>query len=211
MIHVLVADDHPIMREGVRRLLADTTDIRVTAEATRGDEVLAALDATPVDVVVLDVAMPGKGFLEVLRTLRERHPAVRVIVLSGHGEAEYAVRALKTGASGYVTKERSPDELIAAIRKAHGGGTYVSASLAEQLAREVSDPTAALGPGQLSEREHEVLRLMGAGKSAKEIAARLNLSPKTVSTYRTRMLDKLGLKTTAELIRYAVRHGLGTM
>jgi DNA-binding NarL/FixJ family response regulator len=211
MIRVLVADDHRIVREGVRRLLDDTEDIRITVEATGGDELLTVLATTSVDVVLLDVAMPGPGFLEVLRQLRERHAGVRVIVLSGHREEEYAVRALKGGAVGYVTKERSPEDLITAIRKAHGGGTYVSASLAEQLARTVAGDGDAARHAQLSDREYEVLRLLGAGKSAKEIAALLKLSGKTVSTYRTRMLEKLELKTTADLIRYAVQQGLSDM
>lgn len=208
MIRVLAVDDHQIVREGVKRLLAESPDIRVTAEARSGAEALTRLAREPVDVVLLDVAMPGTSFIEALRELRERHPKSRVIVLSGHAEEEYAVRALKAGASGYVTKEHSSEELIAAIRKAHAGGTYVSASLAEQLARSVGGRTDGPAHAALSDRELEVLRLLGQGRSVKEIAGALDLSSKTVSTYRTRMLEKLGLKTTADLIRYAVEHAL---
>lgn len=210
MIRVLAVDDHQIVREGVKRLLAESPDIRVIAEARSGAEALARLARETADVVLLDVAMPGTSFVETLRELRERHPKSRVIVLSGHAEEEYAVRALKAGASGYVTKEHSPEELIAAIRKAHAGGTYVSASLAEQLARSVGGGVQTDGPAHeaLSDRELEVLRLLGQGRSVKEIAGALDLSSKTVSTYRARMLEKLGLKTTADLIRYAVEHAL---
>jgi len=206
MIRVMSVDDHRIVREGVTRLLAESPDIRVTAEATSGAGALAQLEKQPVDVVLLDVAMPGTSFVEALRDLRERFPKVKVIVLSGHAEEEYAVRALKAGASGYVTKEHSSEELIAAIRKAHAGGTYVSAALAERLAREVGGLSESPALDTLSDREHEVLRLLGKGRSVKEIGAELQLSPKTVSTYRTRLLEKLGLKTTADLIRYAVEH-----
>lgn len=206
MIRVMSVDDHRIVREGVTRLLEESPDIRVTAQATSGAGALDQLAKSPVDIVLLDVAIPGTSFVETLRDLRERFPKIKVIVLSGHAEEEYAVRALKAGASGYVTKEHSSEELIAAIRKAHGGGTYVSAELAERLAREIGG--LALSPSHevLSDREHEVLRLLGKGRSVKEIGADLELSPKTVSTYRTRLLEKLGLKTTADLIRYAVEH-----
>ena len=206
MIRVMSLDDHRIVREGVTRLLAESPDIRVTVEATSGAGALAQLQKEPVDVVLLDVAIPGTSFVETLRDLRERFPKVKVIVLSGHAEEEYAVRALKAGASGYVTKEHSSEELIAAIRKAHAGGTYVSAELAERLAREVGRHSESPSLDALSDREHEVLRLLGKGRSVKEIGADLHLSAKTVSTYRTRLLDKLGLKTTADLIRYAVEH-----
>ena len=210
MIRVLSVDDHRIVREGVARLLEESSDIRVVAEATSGAGALAQLEKQPVDVVLLDVAMPGTSFVETLRDLRARFPRARVIILTGHAEEEYAIRALKAGASGYVTKEHSSEELIAAIRKAHAGGTYVSASLAEQLAQHVGGQGSAEGPAHqaLSDRELEVLRLLGKGRSVKEIAAGLDLSAKTVSTYRTRILEKLGLKTTADLIRYAVEHQL---
>jgi len=208
MIRVMTVDDHRIVREGVTRLLEETADIRVIAEATSGSGALAALAKQSVDIVLLDVAMPGSSFVEALRDLKEQYPKVRVIVLTGHAEEEYAVRALKAGVAGYVTKEHSSEELIVAIRKAHSGGTYVSAALAERLAREVGGMSAGPAHDALSDREHEVLRLLGQGKSVKEIAGALELSSKTVSTYRTRLLEKLGLKSTADLIRYAVEHRL---
>jgi DNA-binding NarL/FixJ family response regulator len=152
--------------------------------------------------------MPGKNFLDLLREVKQRHPRTRVLVLSGHAEDEYAVRALRAGASGYVAKERSPQELLAAIRKAQGGGRYVSPTLAEQLAAGVADDGDAVPHAALSDREYQVLQLLGAGLSVKEIGGRLGLSAKTVSTYRQRILEKLALKTTADLIRYAVQRHL---
>jgi two-component system, NarL family, invasion response regulator UvrY len=208
MIRVLLADDHAIVRDGVKRLLHGTSDIRVTAEASSGDEVMDLVAAGGIDLVVLDVSMPGKGFLEILRDLRERHPRIRAIVLSAHAEEEYAERALKAGATGYVMKERTPDELLEAIRRASRGLRYVSESLAQHLVASLSGDRERPAHGQLSDREFEVLQLLGRGRSVKEIAARLALSPKTVSTYRERILQKLDLKTTADLIRYAIQQGI---
>jgi two-component system invasion response regulator UvrY len=208
VIRILIADDHPIVRDGLRRMLSSVPDFHVAAEAASGDEVLAAAEATPVDVLVLDVSMPGRPFLEVLQQLGERHPRLRVIVLSAHAEEEYAERALKAGAMGYVTKERSPEDLQDAIRRVHRGARYVSPALAERLAAHFVGERLGPEHGMLSNREFEVLRLIGSGKSVKEIAAGLALSPKTVSTYRARMLEKLDLRTTADLIRYAIQHGL---
>jgi two-component system, NarL family, invasion response regulator UvrY len=208
VIRVLLADDHRIVREGLRRLLADAPDVQVVGEAMSGAEALAHLEGVATDVVVLDVSMPGAGFSDVLRTMRERHPSVRVIVLSAFAEEEYAVRALKAGASGYVTKERSPEELVSAIRAAAAGRRYVSPSVGELLAAEAARDAAVPARGKLSNRELEVLRLLGAGRSVKEVGADLGISAKTVSTYRTRLLEKLGLTTTADLIRYAIENKL---
>jgi DNA-binding NarL/FixJ family response regulator len=207
MITVLIADDHHIVRDGLRRLLTASGDIAVVGEVANGDDVLPALRRAPAQVVLLDISMPGIGFLELLRLIGEQHPKTRVLVLSAHAEEDYAARALRAGAAGYVAKEKSPAELVAAVRKAHAGGRYVSATLAERLA---ADLMAGERPAHdtLSDREYQVLQLLGAGKSVKEIAAGLTLSPKTVSTYRTRLLEKLQLKTTADLIRYAVQHNL---
>ena len=208
MIRVLIADDHRIDREGLQRLLSETPDIRVLAEATTGNDVASALATIPIDVVVLDVSMPGSPFLDTLRMLREQHPTVRVIVLSAHGEEEYAVRAVRAGASAYVTKERSPEELVGAIRVAAQGRRFISASVAELLAADVVRDETLPAHSKLSDREFQVLRLLGSGRGAKDVAATLGLSVKTVSTYRTRLLEKLGLRTTAELIRYAIEHKL---
>jgi DNA-binding NarL/FixJ family response regulator len=208
MIRVLLADDHAIVREGLRRLLGSASDIEIAGEAATGDEALDRLGSGRVDVLLLDISMPGKNFLDLLREVKQRHPRTRVLVLSGHAEDEYAVRALRAGASGYVAKERSPQELLAAIRKAQGGGRYVSPTLAEQLAAGVADDGDAVPHAALSDREYQVLQLLGAGLSVKEIGGRLGLSAKTVSTYRQRILEKLDLKTTADLIRYAVQRHL---
>jgi DNA-binding NarL/FixJ family response regulator len=208
MIRVLIADDHAIVRDGLRRLLAEASDMRVSGEAATGDDAVALLDTARSDVVLLDISMPGRGFLDLLRDVRERHPRTRVVVLSAHAEDEYAIRALRAGAAGYVTKDRSSQDLLAAIRKAHAGGRYVSPTLAERLAAGLTVDAGTPPHEALSDREYQVLQLLGAGLSAKEIAARLGLSAKTVSTYRQRILEKLELKTTADLIRYAVQRKL---
>lgn len=208
MIRVVVADDHRIVREGVRRLLDESADLRVVGEASAGDEALALLDRVAADVLLLDVAMPRTGFVTILAALRERHPSVRVIVLSGYAEAEYAVRALKGGALGYVTKERSPAELVDAIRAAAQGRRFISPTVADLLADAALLAATAPAHGELSGRELETLRLLGRGLSVKEAAAELGLSAKTVSTYRSRLLDKLGLRSTAELIRHAIERNL---
>jgi two-component system, NarL family, invasion response regulator UvrY len=202
MIRVLLADDHTIVRDGVRRLLADTSDIRVVAEASSGLDVLEALNQHAVDVAVVDVSMPRTRFTDLVREMRQSHPSVRVVVLSAHSETEYAVRALRAGASAYVPKERSSEELAAAIRAASRGRRYVSPTVGELLAADVAGDAAQ--EARLSDREAEVLRLIGEGRTVKEIGIQLGLSAKTVSTYRTRLLEKLGLRTTAELIRHAV-------
>lgn len=202
MINLLVADDHPVVREGLRRVVADSGDIAVVAEASSAVELLAEVDRRQVHVVLLDISMPGPGLFKVLGALRERAPGVRALVLSVHPEGQYAARALKAGAAGYLTKDRAPRELLTAIRRVHGGGRYVSGNHREQ---QLEQPSHA----QLSDREFEVLRLLGAGRSVGEIARELDLSPKTVSTYRARILAKLKVKGTAGLIRYAVEHDMG--
>jgi len=208
MIRVLIADDHALVRDGLRRMLESTADIRVVGEAETGDQVLVAVAREQPDVLVLDVAMPGPGFLEILRTLREGHPRVRTVVLSAHAEEEYAERALKAGAVGYVTKERTPDDLQEAIRRAARGIRYISETLAQHLAAHLTGDVPRPHHESLSDREFQVLQLLGQGRSVKEIGAALDLSPKTISTYRERILEKLSLKTTADLIRYAVQHGI---
>lgn len=178
------------------------------AEVADGDSLLHTLATAPVDVVLLDVTMPGAPFPTLLRDLKTRYPRVRVLVLSMQPEDQFAARALRDGAAGYLSKDRSPQELIAAVRMIVQGGTYVSPALGEQLAAALDASRAPIAHEALSDRENEVLRLIGAGKAVREIAAALSLSPKTVSTYRTRILEKLGLRTSAELIRYALQHQL---
>jgi len=208
MIRLLIADDHPIVRAGLRRIVEDDRSMVVTAEAASGNEALAALRQSAADVVLLDVTMPGGSFTDTLHRLRDEHPTVKVLVLSVHPEDQWAVRALRGGESGYLTKDHSPEQLLDAVRRVYRGGRYVSPTLAERLA-------AQLGPGfdgapheLLSDREFEVLRALGTGLSVKEIAQLMGLSPKTVSTYRTRLMEKMGLTNTADLVRYASTHGL---
>lgn len=208
MIRLLIADDHPVVREGLRRLVSDTPDMTVIAEAGTGGEVLQNSARPDLDVLLLDISMPGPGFLEVMRALREGRRNLPVLVLSAHSEDQYAVRALRSGAAGYLTKNHSPEELVGAIRKVYGGGRFVTASLAEKLAFSVADDTDTPRHQRLSDREYQVLVLLAGGKLVKEIAAALELSPKTVSTYRSRILEKLDLETTAELVRYAIEHNL---
>ncbi len=209
MIRVLIADDHPILRQGVRQILSDTADVTVAAEAGSGPELLAAARATPADVVVMDISMPGATGLDLLRQLKIEKPALPVLVLSVHSEQEYAVRALKAGASGYLTKGSAPNELVAAIRRVAGGGRYLTETLAERLADEVQAPAKGKLPHEmLSDREHEVFLLIARGKTPREIAQKMSLSPKTVSTYRARILEKMSLKNNAELMHYAFENGL---
>lgn len=206
MIRVFIADDHEIVREGLRRILVESSDIEVVGEAATFDELLGHLAEARPEIVILDVSMPGPGFLESLRRLCEL--GVRVLVLSMHPESQFAARALKGGASAYLSKERTPDELIRAIHSVHAGRTYVTPSLAAELA--VGEGTDAEGPPHesLSEREFQVLLLLGAGHTVGEISRSLSLSPKTISTYRARILDKLGLHSTADLVRYALQYDL---
>jgi two-component system invasion response regulator UvrY len=208
MIRLFIADDHPVVRAGLRGIVEGEPDFEVVGEAQDGGDMLARIGRTPAEVLLLDVSMPGPGFLEVLRDLRQDHPRVAVLVLSVHPEDQYAVRALRAGAAGYLTKDHSPEELVAAIRKVHRGGKYVSPSLAERLAIGLEIGANDSPHEQLSNREYDVLCLLGSGRTVKEIARRLALSPKTISTYRARVLEKMQLATNADLVRYAAQHGL---
>ena len=208
MIRILIVDDHPIVRAGLRRIAEDDRGIVVTAEAPSGDDALIALRQHVADVVLLDVSMPGSPFMETLRRLRESHPTVRILVLSAHPEDQWAVRALRGGASGYLTKDHSPEQLLDAIRRVHRGGRYVSPTLAERLAAQLGQDFVGAPHEQLSDREFDVLRGLGMGRTVKEVAEALGLSPKTVSTYRTRLMEKMGFATNADLVRYSAEHGL---
>jgi two-component system, NarL family, invasion response regulator UvrY len=208
MIRLLIADDHPVVREGLRRIVADDPGLQVVGEAVDGDGVLTLISRQPTDVVLLDVSMPGPGFLQVLERLRAEHPGIKVLVLSVHPEEQYAVRALRAGAAGYLTKDHSPEQLIEAIRRVHRGGKYVSPTLAERLATDLAAGGPQAAHELLSHREYDVLCLLGSGRTVKEISAELDLSPKTVSTYRARLLEKMRLTGNADLVRYAARHGL---
>jgi two-component system invasion response regulator UvrY len=208
MIRLMIADDHPIVRKGLRRIVEDAPGLEVVGEVGSGLELLERLPRVPADIVLLDVSMPGLRFLEVLQRLRAEHPTVAVLVLSVHPEDQYAVRALRAGASGYLTKDHSPEELTEAIRRVYRGNKYVSAVLAERLAADLAGGSRNIRHELLSDREYEVLCLLGSGRTVKEIAQSLELSPKTVSTYRTRVLEKMGATTNADLVRYASQHGL---
>jgi two-component system invasion response regulator UvrY len=208
MIRVLVADDHAVVRRGVLQILEEAPDVAPAGEASTGRETLRAVHENDYDVVVLDIAMPEGGGLEVLKQLRSLKPDLRVLILSMYPEEQYAVRALKAGAAGYLTKESAPDELIAAVRKVARGGKYVTRSLAEKLIAHLGAETQAEPHETLSDREYQVMCMLAAGKTVTQAATELSLSVKTVSTYRARILRKLGVKNTPALIRYALERGL---
>lgn len=205
---MLIADDHPIVRQGLRQIIADTVDMEVAGEARDARDVLACLAGREVDVAVLDLVMPGTAGLDLLETVHRAHPRLAILVLSMHPEDQYAVRALRAGAAGYLTKESAPDDLVQAIRKVHAGGRWITPRVAEQLATYLGTAGGRLPHETLSNREHQVLCLLARAMSVKEIGRTLHVSEKTVSTYRARVREKLGLRTTADLIRYAIRNGL---
>jgi len=208
VIRVLIADDHAVVRRGVRMVLEDTARIEVVAEAATGAEALDRARKERIDVAVLDLSMPGPGGLEVLRQLKEEHPHLPVLILTMHPEDQYAVRAFRAGASGYLTKQSIPEELIKAVETIASGRRYITPSVADALASEVHHDSTKLPHEQLSDREYQVLLLIAAGKTVGEIAEQLRLSPKTVSTYRARVLEKMQLNTSAELTHYAFSHKL---
>lgn len=208
MIRVLIADDHTIVRRGLKQILSEQPDMAAPGEARNAAEALQQVRAGVWDVLVLDISMPGRGGLDILREIRAHHAALPVLVLSTHPEEQYAIRSLKAGAAGYLTKESAPEELVKAIRKVHAGGRYVSPSLAERLASVLNVDGQTPPHERLTDREYEVLRLLASGKTVSEVADVLFLSVKTVSTYRTRILEKMGMRTNAELTSYAVRNGV---
>jgi DNA-binding NarL/FixJ family response regulator len=208
MIRVLLADDHTIVRAGLREILADTGDIAVAAEATNGNEVLAHVRRQDFDVLVTDMSMPGRSGIELIRQVRAEKPRLRILVLSMHSEDQYAVRALRAGASGYLTKDAAAEQLVAAIRKVAGGGAYISPQTAERLAFALAPASDAPPHTLLSDREYQVFEMIANGATVTEIAARLALSVKTVSTHKTRIMQKMRIANQAELIRYAIRHKL---
>jgi DNA-binding NarL/FixJ family response regulator len=208
MLRICIADDHAIVRKGLKQILSETPDLVVSGEAATGQELLRQVGKNDFDVVLLDISMPGRNGLEILKELRAEKPRLPVLILSVYPEEQYAVRALKTGAAGYLTKESAPEELIAAIRRISLGKKYVTSSLAEKLASYLETDLEKPPHESMSNREFSILCRIGAGKSVTEIAAELTLSVKTVSTYRSRILKKLGLKNNAEIMKYAIRAGL---
>jgi two-component system invasion response regulator UvrY len=207
-VRVVICDDHPIVREGLKKTLAQYRDVTVVAEAGTGAELLELLKTTPCDVVVLDITLPDRNGLDVVKHLHGEQHGPAVIILSMHSEEQYAVRAVKAGARGYLEKASIPEELITALRKVAAGGVHVSPSLAERLALELSGDAKTLPHEKLSDREYQVLCSLATGKGIKQIAQELFLSPTTIATYRARVLAKLKMRSTAELIHYAVEQRL---
>ncbi len=208
MIKLLVADDHAIVRKGIEQIIEETADIVVADQACNGQEVLEKILKNDYDVVLLDIAMPGRDGLEILKEVKNHRPKLNVLMLSMYPEEQYAVRALRSGASGYLTKESAPDELVAAIRKVSSGNKYVSESLAEALASELSNRGGQPLHRKLSDREYRIMCMIASGKKQMEIADELALSIKTVSTYRARLLKKMNMKTNSEITRYAIENKL---
>jgi DNA-binding NarL/FixJ family response regulator len=207
-IHVLIADDHAIVRQGLKQILSDTEDLVVTGEADDGAEALVLARQQTWDVFLLDVSMPNRNGIDTLKQLKKEFPRLPVLILSMHPEEQYAVRALKAGASGYLTKQSAPEQLVTAIRQVASGKKYLSPAVAQQLAEAISENTEKSPHERITDREYQVLVLISAGNTLTQIAENLNLGVATVSTYRARLLEKMGLKSTAELIRYGLEHGL---
>ena len=208
MLKILIADDHAIVRQGLKQIVAETRDMVVAGEASNGQELFNKLKEDDYDVIVLDITMPGRSGMDVLRQLRSERPRLPVLILSVHSEEQYALRALRAGASGYLTKESAPDELVVAIRKVSLGGKYISSSLAEKLAFELEVGREQAPHETLSDREYQVMCRIASGKTVMEIAQELSLSEKTISTYRSRILEKMNMKNNAELTYYAIKNGL---
>jgi two-component system, NarL family, invasion response regulator UvrY len=208
VIKVLVADDHAVVRRGLRQILTETPDILVGGEASTVHEVRQLVHDERWDVIVLDINMPGGSGLDLLAELRRLSPGLRVLILTVYPEEQYAVRAIRAGAAGFLTKESAPEQLIAAVRKIASGGRYVSRELAEALASIVAGETQGLPHERITDREFEVFKMLAGGQTVSQVAQRLALSVKTVSTHRTRILKKMEMATNAELTRYALRNGL---
>lgn len=204
----MIADDHAVVRRGLRQIINDEPDFEVVGEAETGQEILHMIEQNDCDAVVLDITLPDKNGLVVLQETKAMLPQLPVLILSMHPEDQFAMRALKLGASGYLTKESAPEELVGALRKVISGAKYISSTLADQLVAEIGAPEPRPMPERLSEREFQVLRQIAQGKTIGQIAENMTLSVKTISTYRTRLLLKMKMKTNAELVRYALQHGL---
>ncbi|RKP45979.1 response regulator [Trinickia fusca] len=208
MTKVLLADDHTLVRDGLRHILQGTSGFEVVGEAYDGPTTIALVRATPADVLVLDLSMPGRNGVELVKQIKDEKPSLRILVLTMHAEQQYAVRAFKAGASGYLTKESASTELVTAVTKVSAGGVYVSLSMAERLAQSLNEPTDMLPHQRLSDREFDVFRRIAAGQTITEIAHELCVSAKTVSTYKTRILEKMQMPHEAALVRYAIQHKL---
>jgi len=208
MIRVAIADDHPLVRAGLRQIIGDESSMQVVGEAADADETIGLVRAMQPDVLLLDISMPGAPFPALLRYLATSFPDLRVLVITMHAEEQFALRALREGAAGYLTKDRPPQDIIAAITQVARGERYLTASLGQKAAAALGGRSALQPHETLSPREYEVLCLLGMGKTVKQVAEQLALSSKTISTHRARLLKRMGLKSTADLIRYVVRHNL---
>lgn len=207
-MRILICDDHAVIRQGLKQILSDGFERTTFGEAANATETLDLVWKQKWDVIMLDITMPGRSGLDILKEIKHAHPRVPVLILSVHPEDQFAVRVLKAGASGYLTKDSAPTELVAAVKKVFAGGRHVSPALAEKLASDLVNGKGKPPEEQLSDREFQVLGLIASGKTIKEIGATLSLSVKTVSTYRARLLQKMGMKTNAELMHYAMERGL---
>jgi len=208
MIRIVIADDHTIVREGLKQILAAAGDLNVVGEARDGQEVMQQVRDNDFDVLLLDMSMPGKSGTELIKQVKDEKPKLRVLVLSMHEEHQYAVRAIKAGASGYLTKDSASTQLVTALRKVSAGGAFISAEVAEALALSARSQREGPPHTALSDREYQVFQMLASGTSVSEIASRLNLSVKTVSTHKARLLEKLGARNQTELVHYALKHRL---
>jgi two-component system invasion response regulator UvrY len=207
-VKILLTDDHQIVRDGLKQILQQIPDIEWIEEAKNGKETIHLEAQKEFDIIILDISLPDISGLEVLRTIKENHREIRILMLSMYSQAQYAVRAFKMGASGYLNKDSASDELIAAVKKIAKGGKYVTSSLAEELADHLNDNYSGQPHEKLSEREFEIMLKLATGKSLREISTELFISEKTVSTYRTRLLGKMGMKKNAEITQYCLQNGL---
>ncbi|WP_213303235.1 response regulator [Paraburkholderia sacchari] len=208
MTQVLIADDHALVRDGLRHILQNASGFDVVGEARDGVSTIALVRSTPAHVLLLDLSMPGRNGVELIKQIKEEKPELRILVLTMHAVQQYAVRAFRAGASGYLTKESAGAELVSAVTKVAAGGVYVSLAMAEQFAQSLNEPADALPHQRLSDREFDVFRRLAAGETITEIAQALCVSAKTVSTYKTRILEKMRVPHEAALVRYAMRHKL---
>jgi len=208
MIEILIADDHPIIREGLKQILKISPDIVIKGEASNGDEVLKLLRNNKYDLILLDLSLPKKNGIEVLKEIRKKLPKLPILILSIHSDEHFIIEALRSGASGYITKDSIPEELILAIKNVYNGQTYINQKVAEKLINKIKFNKGQLPHNILSPREYQVMIKIGQGKSLKEISEELSLSVKTISTYRTRILEKMDLKTNAQIIKYVIENNL---
>ena len=208
MINILLVDDHVIVREGLRRIIDDTSGMKIKAESSTGEDALELIRKKNYDIILLDISMPGKNGLQTLKEIKKYNSKQSVLMLSMHAEEQYAMRAIRAGASGYLTKDSASEQLVKAIRKIHLGGKYINETVAELLVTDIYHDEEKLPHEYLSDREFEILKLIIKGISPKQIASRLSISDKTVSTYRSRILKKMNMKSTSDIIHYSIENQL---